>query len=433
MGQTDAEGNQQDFAFDGYFNRTGVTDANDNPTYYERNQYGYTTAITDALDHTTVFTYDSNNNLTEMEDDRSVVTRYEYDGNRLITATVNYQDGVFNANAPDEDVQAVYAYNARGQVTSVKDPRGKTTYYGYDSLGQRTVITDALGNTTRFEYDGLGRVVTTTDALDKKTINAYDAADNLVQVTENYLSGQPQNYQDEYNLVTGYEYDAAGRRVFITDTLAHVTRNQYDAAGRLITTTVNFIDGVFSAANPDQDLITSYEYDTDGRLIKTIERRGAETRTTLTEYGDLGRVMTSTVNHTGNGIYSSADPDANIVTEYAYDAAGNVTDTTDTLGRKTHTEYDALNRPITVTVNYVDGVFNSLYPDEDVQTVYVYDAVGNQSQITNPKSQITQYDYDDLNRVITVTDALDGETAYSYGCIGVSRGRTLKFGDTDMG
>jgi RHS repeat-associated protein len=418
VGQADAQGNSQDFTFDNYFNRTRVIDANDNPTAYARNQFGYTTAITDALDHTTVYTYDeSTNNLIGVEDARHIITRYEYEGNRLITTTLNFKDGQFNPNVPDEDVQTVYTYNDWGQVTSVTDPRSKTTTYGYDSLGQRTVITDALENRTRFEYDNLGRVVTTTDALDKVTVNQYDAGDNLVRVTENYLAGQPQNYLNEYNLLTQYAYGGAGQRTLITDTLSRVTRNEYDPAGRLMTTTVNYLPGQPEDYLNQYNLITTYEYDTAGRLFRTIDHRGPGARETRTIYDDLGRVWKTIVNYV-DGNYSSGDPDADIVTEYQYDANGNLVRTIDTPGRATQTDYDALNRPITVTVNYENGIFDPQVPDQDVQTAYTYDAVGNQIRITNPKSQITKYDYDDLNRVITVTNPLDGQTVYAYDAAG---------------
>ncbi len=418
VGQTDAEGSRS-YGFDGYFNRTSVIDANYNPTAYARNQFGYTRAITDALENTTRFDYDDNNNLTYVKDARDIVTRYFYEDNRLITRTVNYTgDGQYAPDFPDRNVTMVYRYdNEWGLVSSVTDPNEHTTTYGYDSLGQRTVITDALRNATRFEYDDLGRVVTTTDAKFKVTVNAYDAGDNLVRVTENYLAGQPQNYLNEYNLITQYAYDGAGRRTLITDTLSHVTRNEYDPAGRLMTTTVNYLPGQPEDYLNQYNLITTYDYDTAGRLFSTIDHRGPGARETRTIYDDLGRVWKTVVNYVV-GNYSSGDPDADIVTEYVYDANGNLVRTIDTLGRATQTDYDELNRPITVTVNYENGIFDPQVPDQDVQTEYTYDAVGNQIRITNPKSQITKYDYDALNRVITVTNPLDGQTVYAYDAAG---------------
>jgi RHS repeat-associated protein len=427
VGQADAQGNSQDFTFDNYFNRTQVTDANNNPTWYDRTRDGYTRAITDALENTTRFDYDENNNLTYVKDARDIVTRYFYEDNRLITGTVNYTgDGQYDPDFPDRNVTMVYRYdNGWGLVSSVTDPNEHTTYYGYDQLGQRTVITDALENRTRFEYDDLGRMVTTTDALGKVTVNRYDAGDNLIRVTENYLVGQPQNYTPPgppfeegnggvYNLITQYAYDGAGRRTLITDTLSRVTRDEYDAAGRLMTTTVNYLPGQPEDYTPPgppyqggnggvYNLITTYDYDTAGRLFRTIDHRGPGVRETRTLYDDLGRVWKTVVNYV-NGVHEVDDPsDVDIVTEYQYDANGNLVRTIDTLERATQTDYDALNRPITMTVNYENGIFDPQVPDQDVQTVYTYDAVGNQRRVTDPLGRVTTYDYDALNRVITVT------------------------------
>ncbi len=65
-----------------------------------------------------------------------------------------------------------------------------------------------------------------------------------------------------------------------------------------------------------------------------------------------------------------------------YDANGNVLTTTEFAGisgleRKTVTAYDALNRPVTVTTNYVNGVFDPAHPDEDIPSLTGYDASGN--------------------------------------------------------
>ena len=54
-----------------------------------------------------------------------------------------------------------------------------------------------------------------------------------------------------------------------------------------------------------------------------------------------------------------------------YDAAGNVISTTELanvpgLARTTRYQYDAVNRPVTVTTNYINGVFDPLRPDEEI-------------------------------------------------------------------
>ena len=105
------------------------------------------------------------------------------------------------------------------------------------------------------------------------------------------------------------------------------------------------------------------------------------------------------------GSYSSAT-DEDLATVYEYDHLGNQKAVIDPMGRRTTYDYDALNRVITIT--------NPL----DDETVYTYDSAGNRTQIVNPNSQIVNYQYDALNRVITTTNHLDGETVVIYDKVG---------------
>ncbi|MBC7250155.1 MAG: PKD domain-containing protein [Anaerolineae bacterium] len=388
----DALGNTETYTYDENYNRTSVTDENGHTTQYEWNECGCNvTAITDALGHTTTMTYDGRNNLTSQTDALGHTTYYEYDEhNNLITVT-NPLGGVTS-----------YTYNDYGQVTSVTDENGQTTYYGYDSLGQRIAITDALGAVTRFGYDAVGRLITTTNPLGWVTVNEYDDGDRLVRVTVNYLAGQPQNYQDQYNLITEYAYDAAGNRTWVTDTLGRVTRTEYDAANRLVKTTVNYDPTRGQNAENQYNIITEYGYDEVGNQAWVTDTLGHVTRT---EYDELNRPITITVNYV-DGVYDPAHPDEDVITIYAYDAVGNRVQVIDALGHVTRTEYDELNRPITVT-NPLSGT-----------TVSAYDALGRLVSTSDALGRVTTYEYDALGRVVTTTDALGGQVVYAYDAAG---------------
>jgi len=440
--QEDPLGNSPSYTYDADFNRTSVTDENDHTTYYEWEACcGLLSVITDTLGNATHMGYDGRNNLTSRTDALGRTTTYEYDGNNLIRTTDPLTGTV------------EYTYTVRGQVRSVTDENNHTTTYGYDGFGQRVAITDALGTVTWFGYDGVGRLITTTLAAgtprQRVTVNEYDNGDNLVRVTENNLAGQPQNHLNEYNLVTEYAYDGAGNRTVVTDTLGVVTMNQYDAANRLMRTIENY--DLAKAQNEDDvyNIVTEYGYDEAGNQVTVTDTLA---RVTRTEYDELNRPITVTVNYVqggpvdeetnvttlygydavGNritvtdalGRVTRTEPDAlnrpvtvtanyvgggpvddetNVATVYAYDKVGNQTTVTDALGRVTRTDYDELNRPITVTVNYINGGYDPAHPDEDVATEYAYDPAGNRIQITDPVSRITRYEYDDLNRPVTVT------------------------------
>jgi RHS repeat-associated protein len=455
-GQVNAQNKSLTYTFDSSFNRTSSVDANGQPTNYDRTEFGMTTRITDALGFTTTFSYDARNNLTQTVDARGTPTTYTYDTQNNLK-TITTISGT-----------ATYTYNSAGQVTQMRDEKNNSTSYGYNSIGNRTVITDALGHTTRYDYDNLGRVVTTTDALGKLTINAYDNADHLIKVTENYTSNgaaptneynlvthyaydgagrqtlitdtlnritvneydnagrlfrtienkhasvTTQNYQNQYNIITAYGYDTFGRQIAITDTLGHVTRTSYDNMGRVERTVANYINGVYAAGAPDEDIITRYVYDAAGNVTSTFDTLDRETRSF---YDELNRVEQTIVNYQ-DGVYNSGQPDQDLTTSYTYDAVGNQQTVTDPLGRVTRYDYDALNRVITETRNYIDGVFNPSLPAEDVITRYSYDAVGNRTRLTDAANHSTSYAYDALNRVVTTTNALSGTTLVTYDAVG---------------
>ena len=372
------------------------------------------------------------------------------------------------SNPPQVGGTTDYTYNTQGQVTTVTDENGNLTGYGYDLIyGDRTVITDALDQVTTFEYDDLGRVITTTgpattwNPQGKVTVNEYDAADNLIKVTENYLAGQPQNYQNTYNLITQYTYDEAGRRetttdtldrvsrniydsagrlektienehpsvstpyyleqynlittygyddsgrqITVTDLLGHVTRTEYDTAGRVYRTIVNFEDGEYESEKPYEDIITEYVYNLDDTLQKTVQLPDSnERRVTFTKYDDLNRVE-QTIENYDDGVSDPNEFDQDLITEYKYDAAGNQIQIIDPLLRTTDYDYDALGRVLTIT-NHLEG-----------QTVYQYDLAGNRISSRDPEQRTTTYDYDALNRVITTTNALEGQDVVEYDAAG---------------
>ena len=89
-------------------------------------------------------------------------------------------------------------------------------------------------------------------------------------------------------------------------------------------------------------------------------------------------------------------------TTYGYDAVNNQTAITNTLGHATTYGYDALNRRTSIT----DPLGNT--------TSYTYDPDGNRTSLSDANGKITTYSYDSRNLLISVTDAMSGTVTYSY-------------------
>ena len=74
-----------------------------------------------------------------------------------------------------------WTYDLDGNVTSVTDPLGNTTWTAYNACNLPVSVTDALGweagdqqHTTTTTYTALGQVFTVTDPLGRTTEYLYD-------------------------------------------------------------------------------------------------------------------------------------------------------------------------------------------------------------------------------------------------------------------
>ncbi|WP_404932237.1 RHS repeat protein [Massilia atriviolacea] len=128
-----------------------------------------------------------------------------------------------------------------------------------------------------------------------------------------------------------------------------------------------------------------------------------------------------------NGTVAAAQTVPQTPTRYQYDAAGNLTQITDPLGRVTNQAYDALNRvkevqqPLTSgarpTVKYgYDGIdqLTSVTDPRKLETRYGVDGLGNQAELGSPDTGLTKSTYDVAGNLKTSTDGRGKTSTYSY-------------------
>lgn len=176
--------------------------------------------------------------------------------------------------------------------------------------------------------------------------------------------------------------------------------------------------------------------DNSGNITGWIDPLGDEYKL---EYDDLGRISSST-NGTGNttkyeydGVSRSTDTsledddpiklneNGGVSVRIGYDSLDRPSRITSPTGETTSYEYDSLNRIISETnaggtrseINYYPE--NSEYRISNFRgtSIYQYDTMGRIGQLTKPRGEITDYQYDNFGRsVIRASD--DGAGTRSY-------------------
>ncbi|NJK82041.1 MAG: RHS repeat protein [Chloroflexaceae bacterium] len=445
-------------AYDTSLAPTAMLDSGGNLTRIESNPVGHPTHITDALGRTTTVEYindviQSPTNIYRPHQiqawDGPVTTlAYDAQGN-VLTSTMTAP-----AN-PTVRLVTAYEYTADNRLQQVTAPNGVRTRYTYfpsgPHAGQVQSRIDGDGTTaaitTTYTYDALGRRTRTTvgagTPLVRTTETRYHADNSVFQTIQNAVPGAPATA--ETNLTTTYGYDALGRTIWVRDALGHYAVVHYTADGLVEWTAQNYTVASFDPANPDsltkptydpatpdQNVLTEYTYDGRRQRILTTQHGIATdssqstvspprlsaptTRTTRVEYDQLSRPITVTLNYRPDQpVHDPNDPtspvDVNLQTVTYYDAAGNVAWTMEPLGRWTHMAYDALNRPITTTVNYADGIPTANEVDRDVQAIVQYDAAGRVAE------RIDNY-VDGVLEVGAFYDGTDQRTSYTYDALG---------------
>lgn len=402
---------------------TQITDPLGNAMVYSYDANGDLVSFRDRENKTSTFTYNSSHGLLSMVDPRGKQPiRIEYDDQGRVLRQIDANGKIINLSHDTTNRRevttdrlgntSILEYNARGMVVRTTDsegnvttrvydsrdnlisevnPAGKTTAFTYDARNNKLSETDALGNITRYTYNSRDQVLTATDALNRVTTNTYDANGNLLSVkdplnqttTNTYNSrGLLETRTDPLGNLTRFEYDTTGNITRETDPLGNVTTYTYDANNNKLTQSVNWTN----AAGVVETIVTTYQYDKLGQLIKTI------------------------------------NPD-NSFTENVYDSVGKQIATRDQLGRQMDYTYDDLGR--LVRIAFPDGTNQeSTFDDEgrlltlkdraNRTTTHTYDSLGRMLKTTHPDNTFTSKTYDSLGRVTTEKDEKGGTTTFEY-------------------
>jgi RHS repeat-associated protein len=380
--------------------------------YFQRNADGQISAIMDPASGANglpvvKYEYDSDTNLIR------VLKLTDRNAAAYATNTYLYENGNFphyltKILDPRGVALARNLFDDTGKLIGVIDANGKTNLFFYDLTGQTETVFDRLGNRMTYGYDTHGNVTTEIDALNHVTQNTYDDQNNLTSTT------------DALNHTTRYAYDSKGNRTNVVDALGHTSSFLYDlSTGNLLTHTDPVGNLTVNTYDDAGNLISTVQKDPQGKVVggssstyqdnRLVETRDINGITMATFAYDASGNLTNTTDANGAKRYFSYDANGNqtsssyigtnaagvavpIVTTNVYDAAGRVTMTIDALGNTNRTFYNAIGK-----ADYtIDRLGNT--------NRYLYDARGNLIQTISPFGT-TRTVFDDNARPILAGDA----------------------------
>ena len=368
----------------------------------------------------------------------------------VVNATFDYfvanQTMVFDANWHG----TVYRYTG-SLITSIIDPLNQTTsktWYAATNTATGAYVnslqseTDPRGLMTTYKYDGQGNVIETklTGDLDGDPTTTTETATTTATYTSLNL---PQTVTDASGITTTFTYGdtnypylptqivtSKGAAILRTDKL------EYTAQADASNPTTIFSKGLL--------------------LRKTVALGSSDQAVTEYAYNAAG-FMTQQTAHTGT-------TDSDVVTTFAPTARREILTATDGDGRSTTFTYDGVSRPLTRTVKNetgaVIGVSGTSYtgngepwvttgmrtgPADTVTRTYdaggrLQQEVANRSEVKSDGSGVqastsatTSYVHDLFGNLTQVTDPRGNATGFDYDAIGQLRHKKAYSGATTTG
>jgi len=387
-------------------------------------------AVIDGRGNISRFAYDSFNRVVSTTDALGNVQQSEYDKLGNITATrffVRKAGGTYHLLARSEfmydergsrireinylfllpiptadikqfpDVEFLAAQN-QGLITPVE------TQFFYDKNKRLFRVVNAKGQEATYEYDGMNRRIIERDSAGNYVQTFYDENSNVVRVDRHELVRDPLAgtviREDVFSTINEYDdldrriatmdglgnrttftYDSRNNVASVTDALGNVIRYQYDIFNRKTREIVEMTETGLGGGTRLADIVTQFAYDENGNLTQITDAGNAETQSA---FDPLDRLASTTFADTS-------------YTQLEYDADDHVIARADNNGLKILFDFDALGRRQGVRLDKT-GLHGPAYPvgAEEFEE-YKYDGFGRVLRHKNDFCEIN-VKYDSLGR-----------------------------------
>ncbi|MFC1855555.1 RHS repeat domain-containing protein, partial [Thermodesulfobacteriota bacterium] len=352
-------------------------------------------------------TWDNNGNVTNTVQPNEIEIINEYAGRNLTKVTTKYH----NAVPPIPDKGVSYTYHAHGNMRSMTDAEGKTTYYVYEMIAGIDRLTKelSLGKETVHEYNlTTGNKIKTIDPLNNETNYTYTTTTpkGLLE-TVSYPSGK--SY--------AYEYNSRGEKIKVIEYTAGVVENTVEYKTLYTATETTKTTTTTPAVGTGYE--TSQVYDVFGKLLESYDANGNKTGYA---YDTLGRKISTFNYYDAENYYETSYTYDNLNRLWTETKAANLPSPDD---RKTTYKYfddgsiDTITDPTGATYSYQYNEMGQVINENDFdgrQTTSGYDKAGRKTSMIKPDAQRIEYGYDIMNRLtkaIYPDSAIDDDYSYN--------------------
>lgn len=386
-----------------------VINKNGHKTGFAYNESGKLLSITDAAGNSVKMEYDTRQRIASITNARSQSMLLSYDQMRRVTGkTIN---GITYAS---------YGYNSEGELVTITDSLGTTTYNRND-LGFVTSISYPHGLSVGFQHDANGNVIKTIYPNGTEVINTPDKLNRIVMV----------NWSDAS---VDFQYDQAGNLLSEARSNNTITNYEYNNDNLLISVAHMGNDTMFAGEN--LTLESGIILSSDLKFVPRITRMPEK----LLNLGsnNLNQITGSNFNelsfpHDDDGNLTAIE-DGNVVRMSAtYSHDNMLTSMVAEGSNPVIIRYGAMRYPNKITEN---GVTALLYYDHKGRLMFETDGTGSLTKIyiymgkrliacQTATGVLQYYHYSRLGHTLAITGN-DGQilNAYAYSSTGEITGKT---------
>jgi|GEM_PF-4199737 len=394
-----------------------------------------------------------------------VITVYDHDVAGNLRKVIHKGIGSQDANSVPETNDSVtqYSYDTLGRKITAIDPEDEDviSHYYYSDAGQLLTVVDPyteedpnLPFTTTNSYDAAGRLKKTVNPAGHYTVNTYNSLNQIIKQVVWDCNYTPDNPADDVPVrQIRYEYDNLGnvtRQAVMEDPASTAAINTAvdKVVDSIYDTSTGLLDETKTYYGTSATAVTTYEYDDLGRLWRTIDPEGNESRkyfdplnnvqvvkqerfekdpadsnndytvTVFYDYDLYGNLYRKTLDEDGDGVKDATDPS----TYFYYDALDRLVKQIGPDLVATYREYDSFGN-VSLTIEDYDPESQTAL---NKTTEYVYDRLNRQAQVlaydpndttAHIASQITAYEYNKRGQIEKITYPDESFVEYSYNAL----------------